>query len=336
MSVDVRALEESSDAAERWDRLVERSPQVTVFHRHGFLRALERHGGGTLHALVGSKGETPIGVFPVFELQKGPVTTAVSPPPGLGVPHLGPALLPGGRKQRKRERLDARFVEACLDWVDTTVDPSFVHGVTSADYGDARAFQWNDFDVTPRYTYELDLSGGVEAVRERLSRDARTSIEGDYPDCEVERVESDDALDYVVERVNARYDANDGGLHLSPDYVRDVFDALGEHARAHVVRVDGERVSGRLQFRDGDTLRFWQGSPKPERDVEAPVNDLLNWTVIRDAADDGLEIADLTGANTRRVARYKAKYNPTPATYCELERGGTAMRVASDLYRKFR
>ncbi|MFC7165324.1 GNAT family N-acetyltransferase [Halospeciosus flavus] len=334
MSVDVRVLD-GDDADERWNRALGRSPHGTVFHRWEFLQTVARHTDGTLHPLAGFKGEQPVGLFPVFELRKGPVTAVASPPPELGVPHLGPALLPGGRKQRKRERLDQRFVEGCLDWIDDEVDPSLVHLVTSSDYGDVRPFQWNDFEATPKYTYELDISGGSDALLDRVSRDARTSVTGDA-DCEVVPADGAD-LDYVVDRVNDRYASDDGGLHLDHDYVRDVFDSLPDgQAHAKVARVDGERVSGRLQFRFDDTLRFWQGSPKPERDVDAPVNDLLNWAVISDAADDGLSRCDLTGANTRRVCRYKAKYNPTVETYYELQRGSAAMNVATDLYRKFR
>lgn len=333
MSVDVRPAD--GEDRERWNRCVERSPHGTVFHQWEFLRVLERHSGWTLHALMGVKGEHPVGLFPVFELRKGPMAVVTSPPPGLGVSHLGPALLPGGRKQRKRERLDVRFVEGCLDWLDDEIDPSFVHAVTSTDYGDVRPFQWNEFDATPKYTYELDLSGGSDAVLERVSRDARTSVTGDGA-CEVAPA-GDDDLDYIVDRVNDRHAADSGGLHLDHDYVRSVVDELpDEQVLVRVARVDGDPVSGSLRFRFGDTLRFWQGSPKPEKRVDAPVNDLLNWASISEAADDGLVRCDLTGANTRRVSRYKAKYNPTVETYYELQRGSTAMTVASDLYRKLR
>lgn len=333
MSVTVQVAD--ADARDRWNGWVERSPHGTVFHQIEFLRVLERHADATLHLLVGYKGEQPIGFFPVFEQRKGPMTTVSSPPSGLGVPHLGPALLAGGRKQRKRERLNVRFAEACFDWLDAEVDPSFVHVVTSAGYDDVRPFQWNDYDVTPRYTYELDLSKGTDALLDSVSRDARTSVTGEA-DCEIEPAD-DAGIAYIVDRVNDRYSADDGGLQLDLDYVRDVFDALPDgQARANLARVDGDPVSGRLQFRFDGTLRFWQGSPKPDERVDAPVNDLLNWAVIAGAADDGLARCDLTGANTRRVCRYKAKFNPRVSTYHELQRGTRAANLASDLYRRFK
>jgi hypothetical protein len=336
MGVEVRLADESD--LEAWDGYVEQSPQGSVFHQYPFLRVLADHSGADLHPLVGYKGQEPVGLFPVFELRKGPVSTAFSPPPQLGIPYLGPVLLNYRKlKQRKLERLNKRFVRGCLDWLDEHVEPKFTRVVTTVDYDDVRPFQWADFESRPRYTYVNDLSMGAEALLQSFDRDARKPVR-DAQDAQytVER-RGADGIDFVLDRINSRYDETDGRLRIDPEYVTDLYEALPDgQVRIYVGSVEGRRVSGKITLAYGDTLTMWQGSPKPEVDLDVSINDVSNWEVMNAAIDEGRERSDFTGANTERLCRYKSKFNPEPVSYYELERGTRSMNLVSDLYRRLR
>lgn len=335
MSIDVSRADD--DALDAWDDRLSRSPHRTAFHRLDVLRVLAEQSGATLYLLVGHKGQEPVGLFPVFELTKGPVSTVFSPPPGLGVPYLGPVLLNFRKlRQRKFEKLNRRFVGGALEWVDDHVDPKFTYLTPGPRYDDARPLQWNDFDVSPRYTYELDLTAGREALVESFTRDARSSITNSDPDdYTIERAD-DAGFDYVLGRINDRYDEQDGGLHLDPSYVSGLREALPDGGlRVYVGRVDGDPASGAITLHHGERVSFWQGGPRPDRDVDVPINDLLHWHAITDGIDDGRCVFDFVGANTPRLCRYKSKYNPDTARYVEAERGTRAMNAVSSLYRRF-
>lgn len=323
---------------ERWNDYVERSPHGSVFHRYDFLRVLADHSGGELYPLIGYKGQEPVGLFPVFELKRGPVSAVFSPPPQLGVPHLGPALLNYEKlKQRKREKLNKRFVEGSLDWVEENVDPGFVYVLTSVFYDDVRPFQWNDFDASPLYTYEVDLSIGEADLLKSFARDARKPITDAEERPGLVEEAGDEGIEFVVGRINDRYDESDGGLSLNPDYLKDLSRVLDDVLlTTYVASLDDEPVSGQVVLTFDGRRTMWQGSPKPNVDLDISVNDVLMWHAMTTALDAGATQADLVGANTERISRYKSKFNPKPAVYYELERGSRTMNVVSDLYRRFR
>lgn len=331
MGIEVREFD-GDDGAE-WDEHVESSPQATIFHRYGWLAALERHSEATLYRLIGYKGQEPVGIFPVFELSMGPVSAAFSPPPKVNVPHLGPALLNYRKlKQRKFEKRHTRFIEGCLDWIDREIDPSYSHIQTGIGYDDPRPFDWNEFDVMPRYTYALDLTDDPDEVLARFMKSPRRSITNEGADCRVQRV-GEDGIEFIVDQVEARYDAHGSSFDIDPAFVRDLARALpDEEFRVYVGTVEGDRASGIIAPAHDGTVYFWLGGVKPETDV--PINDHIHWKIITDAIENGETTYDFVGANTPRICRYKAKFNPRLASYYELERDTPLTRLASTVYRR--
>jgi len=330
-------VERADDAAlASWDDHVARSPMGTAFHRLAVLRVLEAHSDSTLSPLVGYKGQEVVGLFPLFELSKGPVSTVFSPPPRLGVPTLGPVLTNYRKlKQRKRDRLNRRFVEGVLDWAADAIGPKYTHVETSVHYGDARPFLWREFDVTPKYTYEVDLSGGPDEVLGRFKSDLRSNVRGhDDADYRITRGGTD-AIEFIIGQVRERYEAQDKTFPVDAAYVKDLYEAFPEgDLEPYVGEVDGVRESGIIVPRLGDRAHYWQGGVKPETSV--PINDLIHWRIITDAIEDGVETYDLVGANTQRIATYKSRFNPTLAEYYEIERGTRTMNMASGVYRRLR
>lgn len=333
MSIEVRRADEDDLAS--WDDHVDASPQGTVFHRLDWLGVIERHSGATLHPLVGYKGQEPVGVFPVFELSKGPVRTVFSPPPGQGVPNLGPALLNYRKlKQRKVEKLNRGFVDGCLDWIEREISPSYIRVLTPTDYHDPRPFHWREFDVTPRYTYEIDVSAPPEEVLDRFASTPRRNIRKQNGRCSVRRAEADGA-EFVIQQVRDRYEAQGESFSIGPEYVRDLHRSLPDDLlRVYIGEVDSEPASGIIAPVDDDTVYFWQGGVRT--DVDLPVNDCIHWEIISDAGERGREQYDLVGANTPRICKYKAKFNPELASYYELEKGTRLMDLVSDVYRRLR
>ena len=167
--------EESVDAAD-YSAYVEMVRHATPFHAPGWLRVLDEGGRGGMHILRVSEGAETIALFPHLHARKGPVSFLASPPPEAGVQYLGP-LFPGleDLKQDKRERRLTRFADALLDHVrETKVRYLQVRMAPGLD--DARPFLWAGFSVSPRYTYQIDLHDGVEAIWERLKKSVRSDI----------------------------------------------------------------------------------------------------------------------------------------------------------------
>lgn len=324
----------TADERETWNRIVSRSPQGTFFHEYEALEVLAEHAGAHLYPLIGHKGQEPVGVFPIFTLRKGPVTTAFSPPPHLRVPALGPAFTNLEKlKQRKREKRRERFLEGCFEWLDAERSPRYVHVRTAPGFPDARPFVWQEYDVSPVYTYHVDVTPDPDDLLDRFSSDARRNVTNTPEDDYTVEEGGRNAIDQIVEQVAARYAAQDVSFDVPAAFVHDLYDRLeGGAIRPYVLRVDDEFVGGILAVEYGDTIGRWMGGVRTDRDIDVPTNDLLDWTIMREAHERGLETYDLVGAETQRINRYKAKFNPALETYHEIERGSWGMQTLAHLY----
>ncbi|MEY7849696.1 lipid II:glycine glycyltransferase FemX [Natrarchaeobius sp. A-rgal3] len=334
MSIDIRVLNPRTDADE-WNRYVERSDGTNPFFRAEALRLQAEDTGTRAHLLAGFKGQEAVGLFPVFEYTKGPITGAFSPAPRSWSCYLGPATLNVDKlKQRKADRRISRFLEGCLEWINEEISPQYSKFV-AAEFDDVRPFVWNDYDVTPGYTYVVDLEGDEQALLDRFSSDARSNVrnadEGAYV------VEEGDGVDVerIVDQVAKRYENQGRAFHLSPEFARSASESLPDGSiRPYVCRSDGEFLGGILVVESETTRYRWQGGVKPDVDVDLPINDLLDWTVMRDGLEEGLERYDLVGAGVPSINRYKAKFNPRLETTYEITAGAFGLDLVIDQYRK--
>lgn len=312
MSITIQSVD---DELESWNNHLQGSSQATPFHLTAGLRLLEKQSGSTLHPLVGYKGEQPVGVFPVFEDQRGPFTLVDSPPKGTEVYYLGPVMLDVGQvKQRKIDRRTRRFINGALDWIDEHIDPDQIHIRTGDRYSDLRPFKDRGYDVSPYYTYVVDLTKDWDSLVMEFSSDARSNVRNtDESAYTIEEGTLEDAR-RIIAQVARRHEEQGKAYHITDEFVSTMFSSFpNDLVRAYVCRIDGEMAGGMITLEFGGTIYRWQGGAKT--DVELPVNDLLDAHIMRDAMDRDLERYDLVGANTPRLCRYKAKFAPELRVY---------------------
>ena len=220
MSVTVRQIRDP----ERWNDLQQRARKATPFHRFEALREMARHSGGELAPFAGFYEGVPIGLFPVFERQYGPVRTAFSPPPDLKVSYLGPTLLDSGHRSRV-ERLRMRFVDAVEERLrERGVAYAHVRSTPTSD--DSRPFVWNGYEARPRFTYVVDLDQSEEDLFRSFSGDLRANIrDGRDRTVQVERA-GIDAIDPIFDRLHARHEEQGIRFPVSAKFARDLYRAL--------------------------------------------------------------------------------------------------------------
>jgi hypothetical protein len=320
---------------DRWNQLLDRSPQATPFHRYETLTTVAEHTNATFYPMVGRANGDAIGLFPVFEKSYGPVSTLFSPAPDLKVTYLGPALVESADLTcPERERRSLQFINAALNCFSDRFDPEYMLVRTVDRYPDPRPFDWHGFSVSPKHTYVVDISADPEELLTRFSSDARSNIRSHPETCVIE-LAGPSEIAAIIEQVAARHEAQGMSYTLPVEVVVDLFDSLPDGVvRPYVVRVDGEFVGGMIALEHGDTVYRWQGGAKPDCDIS--VNDLLDWHIMQDASSRGVERYDLVGANNERIARYKAKFAPELRTFYSMIQSSRSMRVLSKLYKRFR
>lgn len=319
----------------QWNRLLGRAPQATPFHRYEFLQTLAEHTGTTCHPIAGVADGRPIGLFPVFERSFGPVTALFSPAPNCKARYLGPVLLDRpGTDQVVDEGRRQDFISAALSCFDERFSPGYVIVRTAPRYDDHRPFVWRGFEATPQYSYVVDLSPDRSTLLERFSRDARNNIRTDATGLEIAEAGAN-SIPPLIDQLRTRHRERGEPYGVTADFVTDLYERLPDGVvRPYVVRQEGTMVGGMIALEDGDTVYRWQGGVKP--DVDFPVNELLDWHIMRRAAERNRRRYDLVGANHRSIARYKSKFDPELVVFQSLVRSSRPMSLLSTLYKRFR
>lgn len=307
-----------------------------VFHRPEALRVVDEYAEGDLKLFGGFRGDRPVGLLPVIVQRKALFRLVVSPPPSLGIPHLGPVLMPASPKRRKQEKLNRTFVQSVLERLDTESPATLVGMACSTAYDDPRPYTWSDYSVRPLFSYQLDLAGRTpEEVMGAFSKSLRREIR-DARDVDVTVREADDgaALD-VFDVHRARFAERGAGFPMPREYARDVVAELGDRARVYVVEDgDGEFVNGITVLYSNDAGFFWQGAVRSDYEGVS-VNGLLHWRVIEDILTDptleSVDRYDLGNADMERLARYKSKFGAVPAPYYAVY-SGPMMVLAQKVY----
>jgi hypothetical protein len=325
-----------------WDRaLPERG--FEVFHRPSALEVLDSHTDADLRLFGGFKGDRPVALLPLFVSERAVGTAVLSPPPGMGVPRLGPLTMPASPKRRKREKVNHEFVETVLEELDVDRFDRLFRAICPPSYTDPRPFGWADLDVETAFTYRIDPDGrSADDLLGSFSKSLRREIR-DARDLDLHvEVEVGEAIRTVYEETRARYAEQDREFSLSWPYVRDLTDALAaeDRCRVYVARTgDDEFVGGITVLYSNDVAYFWQGGTRTIHEGVG-VNGLLHWRVLRDLVEDppreSVTGYDLMGANTERLCRYKSKFGGELVPYYVVESRGRPMAIAKRTYELLR
>lgn len=332
MTVDVRLISHSDH--EQWNDGIARAPHATPFHQYRPLKFVADEVGAELHLLGGYKGNELVGMFPLFSQTLGHSKVVYSPPHRSGITKLGPVRLNFEKlKQRKVESDNTHFIDGCMDWAAEKFDPSDIYIRVVDRYPDLRPFLRNGFDVTPSYTYVIDLSLGEEEVIKRFSSDARRHIR-QPPEHEYEiREGGTETINRIISQVAARHREQGERYELTPEYVTDLYRQFSdEQFRPLECTIDGEFMGGIITLEYNDTVYRWQGGVRPP--IDFPVNELLDWTIITNAISRGFVRYDMVGAMVPQLCEYKAKFAPIPVPVYRIQKRTQTMDVLSAIYRK--
>lgn len=322
---------------EAWDDLLP-SSGFEVFHTQSALEVLNSHVSGDMNLLVGYKGDRPVGLFPVFLQRNGLGTSVVSPPPCMGIPRLGPLVMPASPKQRKRERLNGRFIRAVLDEVNADNVRTLLRIKCSTSYTDPRAYTWEGLNVSTKFSYVIDTqSKSVNSLLETFNPDLRREIEG-LDNSELLVSTSDiDEFRIAYQRIADLTNQND--LNYPWAYVMDLANALtkSDRCRVYIARTpDDEPVGGIVVLYSNEVAYYWLGTPRFQFNG-FDVRTALHWQVLGDIIAgeprESVSHYDLLEAETPVACRYKIRFGTHSTPYYVAESGGTPMSLAKKAYR---
>ena len=296
-----------------WDELVGRSPHGSIFHTWSWLKIVEKHTSSKLYPIIGFKGSTPIGIYPIFLQKRKIFRLALSPPSKALLLYMGPAFVGyDSLKQSRRETTFLEFQKAVNEFIRDELRCGYVRIRTSPELIDCRPLKWLGYKVEPFYTYIIDIAKGVDEVWKNLNRKLRVGIERTRKEgVKVEQGDEDD-LDclrialyerFVKQGKKPRKDYYKG-------YLRDIFRRFyPDNLRVFVAKYNGEVVGGLVVLCFKDWSGLWIGIPKTDLKGIYP-NDLAQWEAIRWACENGFKRYEEMDAGHLKFRHFKSKYNP--------------------------
>ena len=284
-----------------WELLLAESPQATAWSDLTFAAHVEAALGLPVQVAAVWEDEVLRAGAVLYEKRKGPYRAAALPPLVQYVTPLLDAPLRETDVNHRRSALDvllAAIAEA-FDQAQLVLHPSL---------DDARVLQWNGWDVTPAYTYRIDLS--TDAVTSGWSSTPKHTWKKERDAFEVK--EGAAWTSEAVTLVEASLSRQDEAMDVEPEAAWALVRALAEDGlvRVFVARRDGEPEAGLFVLSDGRTAHYWLAGSVP-----GPAMTVLVGEVLARLRDDGLAYFDLVGANVPTIAEFKRKFGSTLVPY---------------------
>lgn len=304
------------DDQREWDEVVDRSPHATLFHTWKFLKIMEKHTPSKLYPLIGMKGTTPIGVYPLFFQKRFFLKTVFSPPPHCAVPYLGPLILDYDKlKQSKKESLFIDFQKAVDDFISSELRAHYVSIATPPGLDDSRPLRWANYGIRPMYNYLLDIGQGTDYVWNQVNKKLRQDINRTGKKGVVVVGGSKEDIKFVYDSLSARYEKQEKIVTTPKEYLMDIFDSFHpNNLKIFIARYQDELVGGMIDIYYNNKVTSWIGNSKTDITGLA-VNDLVQWSAIEHACMQGFKHYEEVGANTPRLIQYKSKFNPELSLY---------------------
>ena len=322
-----------------WDKYLP-NQSSWLFHGTDVLRVIDEYTSENMLLLGGFKGQEPVGLIPVFISQKFGFRLVSSPPLGLGLGRLGPIIMSTSPKQRKIESAYKSFNKKVLSSVNAESSNTLFRMTCLRRFKDPRAYSWSGFNVSPAFTYTVDLeSRSAENVLKSFSRDLRKDIRNREKAGISIRVDNDrESLGEIYHSMQSRF--REQGLEhpMSWEFFNDLIEALDDRTRVYVAEsASGKFISGMVILYTDDGAYNWKGGAKPSNITSSvSPNNLLHWRIIEDIiADDSLpsiDHYDLYTANNERLSEYKSSFNGDLTPYYIVETDSIRLDLAKRLY----
>jgi hypothetical protein len=326
--MDIEIIEDHS----LWDSFVEESPDKLLFHKWDFLKIIEKYSGGQLFPFGIFERENLICLFPLFYVKKYGIKFLNSPPFGSGIPYNGFLNNPDFYllKQRQKESYLNKVAETICTEIKR-ISPNIINIYFGPRIDDIRPFKWFGYDIDIYYSYVIDLGDPTDLIWNSFEKKCRTEIRKSEKYNLFMKESKDIKTFYSI--MEERY--NQQNLKFSnfgSEYYYDILEAFPNNVKLYFFYNDEKIINLTMNYQYNDRLVFWKGWVNLDKTINS--NEFFTWEFIKKAKMEGLKTLELQGANTKRLCRFKSKYNPRIETYFSITKKDKIGRLSEYLYRK--
>ena len=325
---------------QKWDEIVERSPNGELFHTWKWLKLMEEYSiqkiGGfkskaRLYPVFLMEKDAIVGIYPLYIFQLPLINLCFCPPANVDTLYLGPLFPDFDNMIPSKKQSFLEEVQVIMDrFIKKDLKADYIQINTPPGFEDCRFFKWGGYVSEARYTSYLDLSGGTDLIWKNLNRNLRRSIEK-VKNAGVLITEGDkDDIIFIHNLLKDR-----SRITSSDAFLGSVYDAFSQdNIKIWVAKAGEERLSGIIMIIYKDKMAFWIGAPKCSYNGTYP-NELLVWEIIRWAGEHGFRTFEIVGADDYSLFPFKRKFNAKTVLYFQSKWFSPTLHTLSALYRAF-
>lgn len=204
---------------------------------------------------------------------------------------------------------------SAFEAVLNTLVPNYARLRFFTEVTDIRPAQWQDWRVTPRFTYRLSLT--KDDLLSLWSSATRRTFRKHQSAYQVQ--ENPDASEVVIQSCADSYLRQGRTLPASPSQLHTLINML--QAEGHILlytvtaKNNATPEGGLAVLHDGRTAHYWIAGSMP-----GPAMTVLLGHTLPTLRDAGLKVFDFVGANTPSIAEFKRHFGPVLKPYFLLEK----------------
>jgi lipid II:glycine glycyltransferase (peptidoglycan interpeptide bridge formation enzyme) len=315
-----------TDDAE-WDQLVDASPDGEFYHSAGWLHCVEKGFGVELFRLGLTVDSRLVAGLPIFTRKLGLFLVAGSPLFNLATPQLGPIVTSIDFERALMEAFDVFQAEHRVAFVE----------IFFGREADTELLGRLGYRIEAGESLNLQVAGRTaDQLWQGFEGRSRTAIrKAEKSGVQVVQARDPDFLEQYREMSTAIFARS----HRLPPMTARLHAAVWADlvstgaARYMVAEADGQTLAAALFLRRGRRLYYADAASTPLGD-RLGANNIIQWNVIQDAVESGIEVYDMTGSGMPGIARFKRSFGGTPVVHHTARRSNS--RLAEILTQAYR
>ena len=310
-----------------WDKLVERSPQGTIFHKSSWLVTCSKTLNKDL-AIYGcfKDGRLVAGCslynYNIYFLKILSSTIEMTPYGGIVLER------PESSKVREQESSYKDVVES-LNIVLGGGHFDIKRLTNSPNLFDIRPFTWNGWMDKVYYTYYLDLQKNIESsISKKVRNIVRKAIKNGI---EVKKLNNPSIF---YDLFSMTYNRQGLNLPVTKNFIKELMAVLNLENSGEMWIAEtssGEVVAAEIFVWDNKMAYRWAAASHTEL-RETGATSLLLYEISQNLKDRGFNEADLMAANTPQLANFISSFNPKLVPYYSLERMSYLAKISTRIY----
>lgn len=316
-----------------WDAFVASSAQGTLFHTSVWKKVIDSiYAPASLLLLGCFEGPALIGGCVALDRRRMGQRTAVTP---LQTPYVGYLLDPVlGEKLSDQVSRQSETLSALAGWMSRSFQ--FQHLINAPHLEDARPLIQAGYQLSPRFTYVLNLKLPAEELWERFDGSVRRQIR------KAERANFELSANFDLSQGYSLFEGTftrrGGKCPVSWEFFQEIAggETLAPWREIFCAHEEGRLAGFVVLLKFESTLYYALASTDAEY-LSKGVSSLLIWEIVRTFSNQEWSTLDFVGANIPSIARFKEGFNPKLLMHFQAEHYSSAsLRIAKMLLNMIR